>query len=250
MREALATPVTDSCQDILDRFFARDQSYRTISDELEIPSGTIASRIARCLTGQTREPELEGRNEHPGGVWGSDDRPPTMKSASAYSSALLRPAPTGWVLAAQELPAARRTLDDLVARAESDRRIPRSPPRGSRAGARRRRASSPTDALSTSSASACDRAERDGRCGVWPPYCPIPCRTVTPTRRTPARPRCPPGACRRTRSSGSPALRLARASHARVGARRLDRERASASASSTPESTRRIRSSASSRAPS
>jgi hypothetical protein len=34
---------------------------------------------------------------------------------------VLRPAPTGWVLAAQELPAARRTLDDLVARAESDR---------------------------------------------------------------------------------------------------------------------------------
>jgi hypothetical protein len=34
---------------------------------------------------------------------------------------ILRPAPTGWVLAAQELPAARRTLDDIVARAESDR---------------------------------------------------------------------------------------------------------------------------------
>ena len=34
---------------------------------------------------------------------------------------VLRPTPTGWVLAAQELPAARRTLDDLVARAETDR---------------------------------------------------------------------------------------------------------------------------------
>jgi DNA-directed RNA polymerase specialized sigma24 family protein len=34
---------------MLDRFFARDQSYKTIADELEIPSGTIASRIARCL---------------------------------------------------------------------------------------------------------------------------------------------------------------------------------------------------------
>lgn len=34
---------------------------------------------------------------------------------------ILRPAPTGWVLAAQELPGARRTLDDIVARAESDR---------------------------------------------------------------------------------------------------------------------------------
>jgi hypothetical protein len=33
---------------------------------------------------------------------------------------VLRPAPTGWVQAAQELPAARRALDDLVRRAESD----------------------------------------------------------------------------------------------------------------------------------
>ena len=33
---------------------------------------------------------------------------------------LLRPAPEGWVRAAQELPFARRTLDDIVARAEAD----------------------------------------------------------------------------------------------------------------------------------
>lgn len=33
---------------------------------------------------------------------------------------LLRPAPEGWVRAAQELPSARRTLDDIVARAEAD----------------------------------------------------------------------------------------------------------------------------------
>ena len=48
VRQAMAG-LSDACQDILDRFFARDQSYRTISDELDIPSGTIASRIARCL---------------------------------------------------------------------------------------------------------------------------------------------------------------------------------------------------------
>ncbi len=38
-------------------------------------------------------------------------------------AALLRslpPAPAGWVEAAQELPLARRTLDDIVARAEAD----------------------------------------------------------------------------------------------------------------------------------
>jgi len=34
---------------------------------------------------------------------------------------LLRPAPQGWVTAAQELPAARRSLDEIVARAEADR---------------------------------------------------------------------------------------------------------------------------------
>ena len=59
VREALAQ-MSENCQDILDRFFARDQSYRTISDELEIPSGTIASRIARCLA-RLRD-TLEGRN--------------------------------------------------------------------------------------------------------------------------------------------------------------------------------------------
>ena len=33
---------------------------------------------------------------------------------------VLPPAPTGWVRAAQELPAARRSLDEIVARAEAD----------------------------------------------------------------------------------------------------------------------------------
>ena len=39
----------EDCQEILDRFFARDESYRTISEALDIPQGTIASRISRCL---------------------------------------------------------------------------------------------------------------------------------------------------------------------------------------------------------
>jgi len=33
---------------------------------------------------------------------------------------LMRPAPAGWLRAAQELPTARRSLDDIVARAEAD----------------------------------------------------------------------------------------------------------------------------------
>ena len=60
VREALGH-LSDTCQDMLDRFFAQDQSYRTISSELDLPAGTIASRIARCL-GKLRV-ELEGRSE-------------------------------------------------------------------------------------------------------------------------------------------------------------------------------------------
>jgi len=48
VREALLR-IGEPCGDMLDRFFARDQSYRTIGDELELPAGTIASRISRCL---------------------------------------------------------------------------------------------------------------------------------------------------------------------------------------------------------
>ena len=48
-----------SLTDFLDRFFARDESYRTISEALDLPSGTIASRISRCL-GKLRI-EMEGR---------------------------------------------------------------------------------------------------------------------------------------------------------------------------------------------
>jgi len=58
VHEALAT-LPDGCQDILDRFFARDESYRTISAALDLPTGTIASRISRCLV--KLRVELEGR---------------------------------------------------------------------------------------------------------------------------------------------------------------------------------------------
>lgn len=58
VHEALAI-LPDNCQDILDRFFARDESYRTIGEALDLPSGTIASRISRCL-GKLRV-QMEGR---------------------------------------------------------------------------------------------------------------------------------------------------------------------------------------------
>jgi len=49
----------EHCAEILDRFFARDQSYRTIGEALDLPPGTIASRISRCL--RKLRAQLEGR---------------------------------------------------------------------------------------------------------------------------------------------------------------------------------------------
>ncbi len=49
VQAAMAT-LPEHCQEILDRFFARGQSYHEIAASLELPMGTIASRISRCLT--------------------------------------------------------------------------------------------------------------------------------------------------------------------------------------------------------
>jgi RNA polymerase sigma-70 factor (ECF subfamily) len=51
--------VGDPCREILDRFFCRDESYATIGEALEIPAGTIASRISRCL--EKVRGEFDGR---------------------------------------------------------------------------------------------------------------------------------------------------------------------------------------------
>ncbi len=55
--------LSGDCREVLDRFFARDESYRTIGEALDLPAGTIASRISRCL-GKLRA-QLEGRNPAP-----------------------------------------------------------------------------------------------------------------------------------------------------------------------------------------
>jgi RNA polymerase sigma-70 factor (ECF subfamily) len=52
--------LSEDCREVLDRFFCRDESYRTIGEELGLPAGTIASRISRCLA-KLRE-RLGGRN--------------------------------------------------------------------------------------------------------------------------------------------------------------------------------------------
>jgi len=62
VHEALEA-LPSNCQEILDRFFARDESYRNIGDALDLPAGTIASRISRCLV--KLRSELEGRKHVP-----------------------------------------------------------------------------------------------------------------------------------------------------------------------------------------
>jgi RNA polymerase sigma factor (sigma-70 family) len=59
VHEAMGT-LPEHCREILDRFFARDESYRQIGESLGLPAGTIASRISRCLA-KLRE-HFEGRN--------------------------------------------------------------------------------------------------------------------------------------------------------------------------------------------
>jgi RNA polymerase sigma factor (sigma-70 family) len=62
VHDAMAS-LPENCREILDRFFARDETYRTIGEALELPPGTIASRISRCLV-KLRD-ELEGRKPVP-----------------------------------------------------------------------------------------------------------------------------------------------------------------------------------------
>jgi RNA polymerase sigma factor (sigma-70 family) len=62
VREAL-DELGEPCRELLDRFFARDESYRTIGEALDLPPGTIASRISRCL--EKLRTQLEGRKPPP-----------------------------------------------------------------------------------------------------------------------------------------------------------------------------------------
>ena len=61
VRQMLAT-LPEHCREVLDRFFAQDESYRTIGEALELPAGTIASRISRCLARLREQFDSEGRS--------------------------------------------------------------------------------------------------------------------------------------------------------------------------------------------
>ena len=99
----------ENCAEILDRFFARDESYKTIGEALDLPAGTIASRISRCLT--KLEGKLEGRKPRfePSGR-SMNSIPEQRRRAVGGSARALPPAPEAWVKAAQELP--RRAAGD------------------------------------------------------------------------------------------------------------------------------------------
>jgi RNA polymerase sigma-70 factor (ECF subfamily) len=62
VHEALAGLPADT-REVLNRFFLCDQSYRTIAEEMGLPAGTIASRIARGLArlrARLEDPEAAG----------------------------------------------------------------------------------------------------------------------------------------------------------------------------------------------
>jgi RNA polymerase sigma factor (sigma-70 family) len=55
----LLRTLPEHCGEILDRFFAQDESYARIGEEMGLAPGTVASRISRCL-GRLRR-KIEGR---------------------------------------------------------------------------------------------------------------------------------------------------------------------------------------------
>jgi RNA polymerase sigma factor (sigma-70 family) len=61
VHEALAA-LDPGCRELLDRFFTRDEPYRVIAGALEVPMGTVASRISRCLE-KLRLRLADGRND-------------------------------------------------------------------------------------------------------------------------------------------------------------------------------------------
>ena len=101
VRDALAE-LPDHCQEMLDRFFARDESYRTISSELDDPSGNDREPH-RALPRQAPRQARGKKPPAPAGLATSDAA--VRRGRLGELLRLLRPRRTGWVRAAQELAA-------------------------------------------------------------------------------------------------------------------------------------------------
>ena len=115
VHEAMAE-LSENCQEILDRFFARDESYQTIGSALDIPSGTIASRISRCLS-RLRESSRKKSGGSPVEL--------TETRMTAYTTAPRRahqgpPARAARVGRGAQTPACARAARRHRARAEAD----------------------------------------------------------------------------------------------------------------------------------
>ena len=95
VHEALAD-LPEHCQEILDRFFTRDESYQTIGAALDIPAGTIASRISAVSASCVRSSRKKTVRRTVLNVM-----TPNGSYDEARLADLLRalPAPEGWVRA-------------------------------------------------------------------------------------------------------------------------------------------------------
>ena len=140
-----------TASEILDRFFARDESYPRSATTLGLPAGTIASRISRCLGQAARA--ARGKKRAPRCVWWTGDVMSDYDDEQLSRLIGMRPpAPEAWVQAAQELPAAGAALDAAGRPGRGRRRLPRRAARRSRGARCSPRASSRSPAWSTSSA--------------------------------------------------------------------------------------------------
>ena len=115
--------LSGDCREILDRFFARDESYRDDRRALDLPAGTIASRISRCL-GKLRE-QLEGRKPAPTRL---EDRERHIRiRRRASGRAAERPSPgSRWVgsgCAGASVGTARHRRDRRARRVDSEFRV-------------------------------------------------------------------------------------------------------------------------------
>ena len=127
----------EHCAEILDRFFARDESYRTIGEALDLPPGRspAASRAASPSCASNSREESRGSSRQ----WIDEDEHSYDEERLAELLRTLPPAPAGVGAGGAGAPAARREMDEIVARAEADQRVPGGGHRGSRGGARGRR---------------------------------------------------------------------------------------------------------------
>jgi hypothetical protein len=106
------------CREILDRFFARDESYRTIGGRSICRPGRSPSQDLRCL-GKLRE-KLEEENRAPTRLEDRERHIRIRRRTPGRASERSAPGSGRVVRAAQELPAARLGIDEIVERARVD----------------------------------------------------------------------------------------------------------------------------------